>query len=130
MDSRRLDAARERLTSLPENLVRVVVTHHPTIASVERPGMVLVGNARRTLNMLTALDVRLVLSGHAHRSYSRMAVGGGPLVVQCATTTSVRLRGEPNSYNRITINRSGKIGVEVRVWTGDGWAVQGAPKSR
>jgi 3',5'-cyclic AMP phosphodiesterase CpdA len=125
MDRNRLDAAHERLTNLPENLVRIVVAHHPMMASEERPRMVLVGNARQTLRMLAGLNVKLVLSGHAHRSYTRLSAAGGPLVVQCATTTSVRLRGEPNAYNRITIGRSGKIGVEVRAWTGDGWAVPG-----
>ena len=86
-------------------------------------------NPVKTLRMLSALDVRLVLSGHAHRSYSRIGLGGGPLIVQCATTTSVRLRGEPNAYNRISVGGSGDIAVQVRVWDGDGWTVQGNAES-
>jgi 3',5'-cyclic AMP phosphodiesterase CpdA len=119
----RLASVRRRLAALPEKLVRVVVAHHPFMASEERPRMALVGNAKQTLRVLTAMEVRLVLSGHAHRSYSRTGVAGGPLVVQCATSTSIRLRGEPNAYNRITIDTEG-IAVEVRAWTGDGWAVR------
>ncbi|HTJ64658.1 MAG TPA: metallophosphoesterase [Alphaproteobacteria bacterium] len=129
MNTRRLGAVRDRLEDLPENLVRIVVAHHPMMASEERPRMALLGNARRTLRMLSALDVRLVLSGHAHRSYSRIGLGGGPLIVQCATTTSVRLRGEPNAYNRISVGGSGDIAVQVRVWDGDGWTVQGNAES-
>ncbi len=120
----RLDSVRRRLAALPANLTRVVVAHHPFMASEERPGMVLVGNAQQTLRVLTAMDVRLVLSGHVHRSYSRVGISGGPLIVQCATTTSVRLRGEPNAYNRISVGDAG-IAVEVRIWTGDGWAARG-----
>jgi 3',5'-cyclic AMP phosphodiesterase CpdA len=117
----RLESLRRRLATLPGKLLRVVVAHHPFMAAEERPRMVLVGNARQSLRVMAASDVRLVLSGHAHRSYSRIGVAGGPLIVQCATTTSIRLRGEPNAYNRITIDAD-STAVEVRAWTGDGWA--------
>ena len=125
----RLDSVGRRLAALPGGLTRVVVAHHPFMASEERPGMVLVGHAKRALKLLTAMDVRLVLSGHAHRSYSRVGLSGGPLIVQCATTTSVRLRGEPNAYNRITVDGDG-IAVAIRVWTGDGWAAREEKESR
>lgn len=120
----RLDSVWRRLAVLPGGLTRVVVAHHPFMASEERPGMVLVGHAKRALKLLTAMDVRLVLSGHAHRSYSRIGLPGSPLIVQCATTTSVRLRGEPNAYNRITVGDGG-IAVEIRVWTGGVWTARG-----
>ena len=113
-----------RLAVIPKGLVRIVVAHHPLLAAEDRPRMVLAGRARETLAALAQADVRLVLSGHAHATYSRFSLpdGRGPLVVQCGTTTSVRLRGDPNAYNRITVLPGAEPVIEARAWTGSGWS--------
>jgi hypothetical protein len=72
--------------------------------------------------------VALVLAGHLHRGYARLASAGGepPLVLQGGTATSVRLRGEPNAYHRLTISRGPRVHVELRIWDGRRWITQAA----
>lgn len=132
----KLRHAVERLKSLPDALFRIVVAHHPFLPPETAPETRLVGRAEAALAAFAAQDVRLVLSGHLHFGYMRArgaAAGAGRaggaagpgsgelLVVQAATATSTRLRGEPNAYNRIRID-NGLASVEVRAWNGSGWS--------
>jgi 3',5'-cyclic AMP phosphodiesterase CpdA len=123
----------ERMAALPPGLFRIVVAHHPFLPPEEHPRKRLVGGAERGLAAFLGLGVRMVLSGHFHLGYVRdgasaVAVGEAQgaaapplLVVQASTATSTRLRGEPNAYNRITVE-DGAARVEQRIWTGTGWS--------
>jgi hypothetical protein len=86
------------------------------------PGMIVAGKARQTLVGLARAGVAVVLAGHVHRAYSRRSGEPGmPLIVQASTTTSVRLRGEPNAYNRIILRPGERPVLETRLWTGHDW---------
>lgn len=120
---RRLRRLVARFDALPRSLVRVVVTHHPLLPPEALPTTPVAGGATRALSAFTRSGVALVLAGHLHRGYSRIASTGAdaPLVLQGSTATSVRLRGEPNAYNRITIGADRRALVEVRFWDGGRW---------
>ena len=115
-----------RLAAVPAGMARVVVAHHPLIPPPDAPGTPLVGGASAALRALGDAGVNLVLAGHLHRGYARLAFPEeiSPLILQGATATSVRLRGEPNAYNRVSIGPDLTVTVETRIWTGTGWTTR------
>jgi 3',5'-cyclic AMP phosphodiesterase CpdA len=129
----------ERLETLPKNLFRIVVAHHPFLAPEERPDTPTAHRAAPALEKLAKAGVRLILSGHLHRDYVRLHRGapGEPsgllrrptqdlLVVQAGSAISTRLRGDPNAYNRIFIEKNAAR-IEPRRWNGSAWIVAPAP---
>ncbi len=125
---RRLDRLIARLDALPAGLMKVVVTHHPLLPPPGERWIPVTGGAKRALAAFARHGVQLVLAGHLHRCYLRPGGpdGGPPLVLQGSTSTSHRLRGEPNSYARITLTPGAAPVITVRVWDGQGWMDGGA----
>jgi 3',5'-cyclic AMP phosphodiesterase CpdA len=125
----RLERLLANLQATPPELARVVVAHHPLLPPEEAPHTPVPRGADAALRALGMAQVDLVLAGHLHRGYARVPASGNraPLVLQGSTATSVRLRGEPNAYNRVTIARDRKITVEVRSWKEGGWTTQTQP---
>ena len=124
--SARLQRLLVRLSAAPPALTKIVVAHHPLLPPEAAPGTPVAGGARQALLALAAAGVRLVLAGHLHRGYARLAspAADAPLILQGSTATSTRLRGEPNAYNRVTIGRDGHPTVEIRIWNGHAWETQ------
>lgn len=127
----RLRRLLDRLEAVRPDAVRIIVAHHPLLPPDNAPATPVAGGAAVALRALSESGVSLVLAGHLHRRYARFASSSaaGLLVLQGATATSNRLRGEPNAYNRISIGPDGKIACEVRVWSDTGWKtlVEAAP---
>ena len=120
----RIEAA---FKGLPASVFKIVVTHHPFLAPPHAPGKVLLGRARLALPALEACGVDLLLAGHFHRGFAcdvaehHSQLERSILSAAVATTTSTRLRDEPNSYNLISIAPP-SVTFEERAWTGTGFA--------
>ena len=99
-----------RMASLPGDVTRVIVTHHPfDLPGSNHPGD-LVGRAHMAMAGFARCRVDIFLSGHLHESAtsesnSRYKIRGhSALVVQAGTATSTRWRGECNSWNLVRID--------------------------
>ena len=148
-----IDALRERLAST-KAVHKVVVTHHPFIPppaeDSDQGGIDLVGRATRAMQILDACRVDLLLAGHLHHGYSGdtrtqyPAAHRAIICAQAGTAISGRVRGDPNGYNRITLDGD-RLAIEVRTWRGgrfetlrvteygrgeSGWAEKDATKKR
>lgn len=120
---------RETFERTDEKAMRVLVTHHPLFAlPVGETGEVgrAVGRSELALDAIAEAGVDMLLAGHHHvvstHSARDLATRAGPaLVVQAGTATSVRLRDEEQSFNRIDIDGETVI-LTVQSWAGDAFA--------
>ena len=108
--------AREVFQARPVDAFRIVVTHHPLARAPERPHKRAAGGGRRAIKELERVGVDLLLAGHFHHAHAGTTPAGTPFVL-AGTAISNRLRGEPNSYNLITVDAP-ELTVETRVWNG------------
>ncbi len=106
-----LERARARLSPLPADVTKIVVTHHPLDLPQDQSGNALVGRAGMAMALFSRCGVNLLLAGHFHvgetgNTAARYAIPGySALVVQAGTATSTRGRGQANSFNVIKIER-------------------------
>ena len=112
---------RERLCEIEPNVTGIIVTHHPFDLPEGRASSDLVGRARMAMETFVACGADLIVSGHLHVSHTTHTAirykipGRSALLVQAGTATSTRERGEPNSFNALTIDGE-EIAIERHIW--------------
>jgi 3',5'-cyclic AMP phosphodiesterase CpdA len=133
---------RNAFQTLGRDRVKIVVTHHPFDLPAGAEGDVL-GRSRLAIKTIAECRVDLLLAGHfhiadtGHTAKRYHTPGYFALIVSSGTSTSTRIRGEPNSLNvirverpRITIERHGwqaatnlfdLVSTEHFLQTGEGW---------
>ncbi len=112
INAEQMQRAAEVLGAAGDRL-RVIVAHHPFLLTGSAAGRGQAGRSAQAMPHLRRAHVDLVLGGHVHLAYSGTVEG--IVVAQTGTSISSRLKGEPNSYNRIRADRD-VITVEVRAW--------------
>lgn len=141
---------RETFGRSDASALRVLVTHHPLFAlPVGETGELkrAVGRNELALDAAAESGVDMLLAGHHHTASTHSArdlvTRAGPaLVVQAGTATSVRLRDEEQSFNRIDI-QGDSVTLTLQRWKdekfesdteqryereGDHWRIAGAEK--
>ena len=104
---------------------RILVTHHPLFALPVGDGPQLghtMDDQTVALEAIADAGVDLLLAGHNHRASindaTKLVKGAGKaLVVQAGTATSIRVRGDSQSFNRVEIDEKGCT-VTIQRWTG------------
>jgi len=117
---------RDTFSRSDPDALRVLVTHHPLFAlPVGETGEVkqAVGRSEMALDAAGEAGVDMLLAGHHHTASSHSArdlvTRAGPaLVVQAGTATSIRLRDESQSFNRIDIDGEA-VTLTLQAWSGD-----------
>jgi 3',5'-cyclic AMP phosphodiesterase CpdA len=112
---------REKMCSLPEDIIKFIVTHHPFDLPAGFYDRDIVGRARLAMKTLAECGADVFLAGHLHVSHvgntaHRYKIDGhSALVIQAGTATSTRGRGEANSFNVIRVEKARLI-VERLEW--------------
>ena len=106
INEKQVAAIQSRMRGLSDEMLKVIVTHHPFDLPEGYDDDDIVGHAETAIREITKTGADVFLAGHIHVSHightaTRYKLGAGrnALVVQAGTATSTRGRGEANSFN-------------------------------
>jgi 3',5'-cyclic AMP phosphodiesterase CpdA len=121
LNAAQIAQATERLRAVDPRLIKIIVTHHPFDLPDDYGAEHLVGRATLAMTQFASVGADLFLAGHLHvshvgRTAERYKIAGHSALVVQAGTISARLRGEPNSFNVLRVNRPD---IAVERWTWD-----------
>lgn len=115
-------AIRDRLCPYPDEMVKIIVTHHPfDLPEGHTRDDDLVNRAQLAMEAIAKCGADVLLAGHLHVSHTghssaRYKIAGhSALVVSAGTATSTRGRGETNSFNVLRLKQP-FINVERLSW--------------
>ena len=108
--------AREAFAGTPDDVQRIIVSHHHFAPPPDFEGGEAMPKAKRALDAFTAMRVDVILGGHLHRAYignsldvySGVDREHGITIVQSGTSTSRRGRArerEKNSFNLLRLDK-------------------------
>ncbi len=111
INEKQVDRARSKLSNLPAEITKIVVTHHPFDMPLDWDDRhQVVGRAAMALKALAKCGANVYISGHMHKIHAGepsfpFDIGGfRALMVAAGTATSTRSRGESNSFNALRIS--------------------------
>lgn len=112
---------REQLCPLADEVIKIIVTHHPFDLPEGHDEAELVNRAAMAMEALASCGADMLLACHLHVSHTghssaRYKIAGhSALVISAGTATSTRGRGEANSFNVIRTQHP-HIKVERLAW--------------
>ena len=121
VNAEQIGALSTTLGALGEQVLKVVVTHHPFAVPASASGHAAVGRAGLAMAAFARCGVDVLLAGHLHASHTVGAgideapTGHAALLVSAGTATSTRGRGETNSFNVLRLERQ-QVEVQRYAW--------------
>ena len=122
INQQQLAQVKEKFCALPDEVVKILVTHHPFDLPTGYEDSDLVGRAQMAMTGLAECGADVFLAGHLHVSHTGHTAerykiqGHSALVVQAGTAISTRGRGEANSFNLIQLEHP-EISLQRFSWS-------------
>lgn len=116
-----IELLRKSFSTAAPQAIKILVTHHPLDLPRRFGDDELVGGAQAAMTAAAESGVDVLMAGHYHIAHTgdtsaRYPIQGfAALVVQSGTSTSSRLRDEPNSFNLLEV-AADRVTVDRFLW--------------